>query len=694
MSALQLNPEQKTAVTTVDRPILVLAGAGSGKTRVVAARIAYLIRRKGVKPDEILGMTFTNKAAREMRERVAISIGKQKSSLVTLSTFHSLGCTILRNEIHHLGYQKNFSIYGGAEQLSLITGILRDLYGNGMSMHPLRMQSRLSHTKNRMMTADTFEPQFHDKYDKVMPAVLSRYETSLRACNAVDFDDLLVLVLRLFQEHPKVAAKYRKKYKHLIVDEYQDTNPLQFRLVEELANGGKGLCVVGDDDQSIYAWRGADIQNILSFEKQHPECLRVTLDTNYRSTNTILTAANSVIGNNPGRHEKKLRSDLGEGVCVDLMKCTNENDEAVSVIERIIYYKNRFDLEWRDFAILYRANNLSKPFERVLVQQRLPYRVIGGTEAYDRKEVRDVMAYLQTVVNPNDSLNLLRILNYPRRGIGETSVERIMAWSLQNGVSVEKALRSAGQIPGLTSDASQGIDAFLKIVGRFRREARAKSKGKDAVSTFVSELIEATGIKDELHTSKDSRERINARIQNIDNLIETARRYESEAGANASAREFLTQMALVVNNDSNKDEREEVPNRITLMTLHGAKGLEFPFVFMVAAEDGILPHTRSLRETGGVHEERRLFYVGVTRARRHLTITHAEERATENGAKHLPPSRFIAEIPDELLNVSHSSQGNDHCYLDRESASARLDIKAMMQMFQEKRAQSKSAPVV
>ena len=676
MPQLPLNPSQREAVTTTGRPVLVLAGAGCGKTRVVAARIAHLIHKEGVKPTQILGVTFTNKAAKEMRDRVRCVVGARHAKGVTLSTFHALGCRVLRESIAHLGRPRNFSIYAMSEQLSLVTGIIRDIYGHRLALHPGTMLNRISTVKNRMETPDSFTPRHHDKYDEVLPTVYARYEQSLLACNAVDFDDLLFLVLRLFQTKPDILEQYRSKLRHVLIDEYQDTNHLQFELVEALAGDGSGLCVVGDDDQSIYAWRGADIQNILSFADRHKKCRRVTLDINYRSTNSILAAANSVIANNPGRHEKNLRSDLGAGVCIDVMRCRHESDEAVSVVERILYFKNRFDLAWRDFAILYRANGQAKPFERVLVQRRLPYRVIGGTELYDRKEVRDLVAYLQIATNPKDNLNLLRILNYPRRGIGDSSIEKVMAWSVQHQQPVEKALRAVEKIPGVSAEALGGIASFLERVDRFRKEA--KSRGTGRVSALVRQVIEDTGLADELRSAHEPKERIQGRIRNLENLVAAAEGYEKETGARASAREFVAQVALLSAGDREKNSEEENPNLITLMTLHGAKGLEFPFVFLAGVEDGLLPHLRSMRDTGGIHEERRLFYVGMTRARRHLTLTHADERATENGAKNLPPSRFLREIPDEYLNVTHSSQGNNHCYLDAESASARVDFSGLL----------------
>lgn len=684
MALLDLNPAQLTAATTVGRPVLVLAGAGSGKTRVVAARIAHLIANEGVRSTQILGVTFTNKAAREMRERVIQVVGKSKGKNVTLSTFHSLGCAILREDIHHLGIPPDFSIYATGEQLSLITSIVRDLYGQRMNLHPGIMLYRISLAKNRLESPDEVTPRFNDKYDEILPAVYARYDRSLRACNAVDFDDLLLLVLRLFQQHEDVAQKYRTKYKHIIVDEFQDTNPLQMKMIDAMAGEGKGLCVVGDDDQSIYAWRGADIQNILSFAERRRTCLRVTLDLNYRSTNIILAAANAVVANNPGRHEKTLRSQLGEGVCIDVVKCLHEADEAAAVIERLLYFRQRFRLNWRDFAILYRANGQAKPFERLLVQKRLPYRAIGGTEYFDRKEVRDTLAYLQAIVNASDNLNLLRILNYPRRGIGGVSIERIMNWAAEKRVSVEQTLRNAGDIPGVNSDAVQGIGGFLQLLDEFRGKLKRKAAGKDSVSTLVAELVEAAGIKDELRAAKEPRERIEARLRNIDNLVEAANVYEAEARSKASLRDFLAQVALVSDRDLG-GEPDENPDRITLMTLHGAKGLEFPFVFLAGVEDGLLPHSRALREAGGVHEERRLFYVGMTRARRHLTITHAEERATERGAKRLPLSRFVGEIPDRLLNVTHSSDGPAFCYANPETAAQRADFGLLLKNLAEKR---------
>ena len=686
MPKLPLNKSQREAVTTLGRPILVLAGAGSGKTRVVAGRIAHLILEQGVSPGQILGVTFTNKAAREMSERVRQIVGARKAKGVTLSTFHSFGCKILRAEMHHLGRPNNFTIYAGGEQISLITGLLRDLYGERMALHPGYVLNRISCAKNRMQTPDTFTPEHHDKYDEVLPTVYARYQQSLRACNAVDFDDLLFLVLNLFQQHPKVAKKYQKKYKYIIVDEYQDTNNLQFEIIESLVGDGDGLCVVGDDDQSIYAWRGADIHNILNFEKRHRNCLRVTLDINYRSTETILSAANAVIANNPGRHDKTLRSDIGGGVCIDVLRCSHESDEAAGIVERLLHFRDRFSLDWRDFAVLYRANAQSKPFERLLIQRRLPYRVIGGTQLYDRKEVRDVLAYLRVIVNPKDNLNLLRVLNFPRRGIGETSIDKIMAWSVEREAPLEDSLRFAGGIPGLPGETLKGIESFLALVDGFRGELK-KPSNRRQVATFVERIVTATGLQEALRAAREPRERVEARIRNIENVLASARAYEGEAGAKATIREFVEQMALVSATDRNESKENQVPDVITLMTLHAAKGLEFPFVFLAGVEDGLIPHQRSLRDAGGIHEERRLFYVGMTRARRHLTLSYADERVTENGAKSLPPSRFLGEIPDQYQNVTHTSQGVDHCHLDPETAAGRLDFGAFLTELQTKRSQ-------
>jgi superfamily I DNA/RNA helicase len=639
-----LNKEQCQAVVHTEGPLLVLAGAGSGKTRVITCRIAYLLLKMGVEAENILAVTFTNKAAKEMGERLEELVGKTKREGVIVSTFHSLGVRILRAECRHLGYRPNFSIFDSSDQLGLIRQTMRELGVDPKKITPETVHWKISLLKNALVTPAEFKPRFSDETELLTARVYPRYQSQLKACNAVDFDDIILLTVRLLKEHPEVLARWQERFRYLMVDEYQDTNPSQYLFISLLAAGSRNLCVVGDDDQSIYGWRGADVRKILAFEEDYPGCRVIKLEQNYRCSGTILKAANQVIRNNEARKEKTLWTDSGPGSPIDLIVMADEEEEATTTVERIQTERFRRDAPYADFCILYRTNAQSRAFEEQLRYENVPYVLVGGMRFYDRKEVKDTISWLKVLANPDDEQALLRIINFPRRGIGDSSVEKINAWSMAQRVPLFQTLGRVDEVPGIMPAARQRIFAFSQLL---KSEAELFANGR-LLGDKARELFKRLKIDEELMASTDDTAAARRKVENVEQIVNALASYEERA-AQPSLSGFLERLALL-DEDHDRDQKDHGQDAVTLMSLHSSKGLEFPHVFLVGLEEEILPHRRSMYEDMTVDEERRLMYVGITRAKKHLTISRCLTRRKYGRTEERIPSRFLAEIPDELLN--------------------------------------------
>ena len=665
-----LNPQQRLAVETMRGPVLILAGAGTGKTRVITCRVAHLIDR-GVAPGHILGVTFTNKAAREMQERVARLIPRKARSASgevrnrrdagqpaaldqrpTICTFHSLCVRILRQHIEKLGYKRNFVIYDESEQLGAVRKIMAQISTRGEKADPAAVLALLSRFRNGGERA----PDFGDPEVRAMAEhIRSRYESALRACNAVDFDDLILLTLRLFHEHPAALEACRAKYRYVMVDEYQDTNAAQFRLVHALTREHRNLCVVGDDDQSIYGWRGAEIANLLDMEKHYPETRVIKLEQNYRSTNTILQAANALITHNVRRRGKRLWSQKGDGPKITLHAFADDDEEeARSLADEIEYARVARRVPWADQAILFRTNAQSRPLETALRQAGIRYHVIGGQSFFDRREVRDLLAYLKTLLNPNDDVSLLRIANVPARGLSDVTMERLLAASHERKCPVFAAMKNPVVTATFQAQARRSIEHFVKLIEHSRDRLHAQSLSRDprALQDWADRFLDQIGYFAELRRLEKNPETAENRLRNLKDLIATL------DGPDAVSlppfdrlQAFLEQVSL----DTEREEEEDAApgDAVTLITMHSCKGLEFPHVYIVGMEDGLLPHPRSKTE-GTLDEERRLFYVAVTRAMHTLTISHCGGRRKYGAIVHCHPSPFLKELPAEL--VEHADE--------------------------------------
>ncbi|GFO59382.1 DNA helicase [Geomonas silvestris] len=646
----RLNPEQLAAVKHTEGPLLVLAGAGSGKTGVITYRIAHLILNKKVPPDQILAVTFTNKAAKEMKERVEHLVGRKNCKGIVLSTFHSLGLRVLKRDIECLGYKKNFSIYSTADQVGLVRQIVREVNSSSKKYDAEQIIFRISGAKNKLIPPDRFTPNPTDEVEMMAALVYPRYQSALKAYNAIDFDDIIMLTAELLQHHPKVLQHWQDRFSYIMVDEYQDTNSSQYLLVSSLAAGCGNLCVVGDDDQSIYGWRGADVGNILDFEKDFKGCRTIKLEQNYRSTGNILDAANSVISNNKVRKAKKLWTATGTGPLIDLCIVQDDEEEATSVVERIQLERFKKDTPYSDFAILYRTNSQSRAFEEQLRFEDIPYVLVGGTQFFERKEVKDTISYLRVIANPMDEVALLRIINFPKRGIGDHTVIRINQWSLENEVPLFEALGRVGEIEGVTDVIRDKVLAFHDLLidasERFHGEGSIAEKGKD--------LFERLGIESEIYRTIDDQKAARRKVENVEQVINSMAAYEERVPA-ATLSGFMEKVSLMDEDRfSGKDKKEHGKDAVTLMSLHSSKGLEFPFVFLVGMEDEILPHKRSIYEDDSIDEERRLCYVGITRARQQLVMTRTLFRKKYGKLQERVPSRFLDEIPPAVLNVIQS----------------------------------------
>ncbi|NBU11175.1 MAG: DNA helicase UvrD [Verrucomicrobia bacterium] len=644
-----LNPEQRDAVETIRGPVLILAGAGTGKTRVITFRIAHMVER-GIAPENILAVTFTNKAAREMLERVNQLLPKhrnsdaEKPSRPTVSTFHSLCVRILRQHIELLGYKKNFVIYEESEQLGAIKKILANISAKGEQTDPRAVLTLLSKFKNGGAAA---EAAFKDpNVSALAEHVRKKYESALKACNAVDFDDLILLTLRLFNEHPEALDACRARFRYVMVDEYQDTNAAQFQLVHALTLKHRNLCVVGDDDQSIYGWRGAEVANLLDLEKHFPEVKVVKLEQNYRSTNTILQAANAVIKNNARRRGKNLWSQNGQGTKIQLHAFDTDDTEARTVAETIEFKRMTKRVPWGDQAILFRTNLQSRPIEMELRKAGIRYHLIGGQSFFDRREVRDFIAYVKTFLNPHDDVSLLRIANVPARGLSDVTMERLLGASQERHCSVFTAMRHTDVQAGFQGRAREAIQEFIGFV----EETRAKladdafAAKPDALQQWSEKFLNDTGYWGELRRSEKNQENAENRIRSLRDLIATMDRDGVGKPMSDRLDQFLEDLTL----DSEREEEKEAGDAVTLITMHSCKGLEYPHVYVVGLEDGLLPHSRSKVE-GTMDEERRLFYVAITRAKRELMISHCGGRKKYGQVMPCHPSPFLKELPKELI---------------------------------------------
>lgn len=623
-----LNPAQHDAVIHRGGPLLVVAGAGSGKTRVLTHRIAHLIEEDNVNPFQILAITFTNKAAQEMKDRVAALVGPVAEKM-WVSTFHSACVRILRRDAGQLGYPSAFSIYDQADATRLTSYVVRDLGLDNKKFVARSVHAQISNLKNELVSTDAALDRADGIFDRKIAEIYDEYQRRLRAAGAMDFDDLLTVTVQLFNSFPDALSHYQQRFQHVLVDEYQDTNPAQNDIVLKLGDQHRNVFVVGDSDQSVYAFRGADIRNILEFEKAFPDTGVVVLDQNYRSTQTILDAANSVISNNYGRKPKELWTDKSAGDKIVLYRADDEVDEAAWIIGELERLHGQGGLRWSDVAIFYRANAQSRIIEERLAGVSVPYRVVGGTRFYDRREVKDALAYLRAVVNPTDEVSLKRVLNVPKRGIGDSSVARLDQYANSNGVPFNEALNNWPEV-GISGPAKKGLANFTELL---RQLSNRLSEGP---AELLQLALERSGYIEELRDERSIE--AEGRLENLAELIGSAEQYET-------CEEFLEQVSLVSPTDELDDQSE-----VTLMTLHTAKGLEFPIVFVVGMEDGIFPSFMSLGDPDQLEEERRLAYVGITRAEEQLYLTLAESRWIYGQQQYNTPSRFLREIPDELLD--------------------------------------------
>ncbi|WP_234121738.1 DNA helicase PcrA [Clostridium hydrogenum] len=632
-----LNSEQYDAATTIDGPLLILAGAGSGKTRVLTYRIAYMLEELGVYSSQILAITFTNKAAAEMKERIKGLIGSEKVSSMWIATFHSCCVRILRREIDKIGYNKNFTIYDSDDQKVLVKQCMKEININDKDITDKEVISKIGDAKDKLITAQQFKNQNSDNYkmNKIADVYLL-YQKKLKDNNALDFDDLIFKTVELFKKVPEVLEFYQRKFKYIMIDEYQDTNKSQYEFARLLASATKNICVVGDDDQCIYGWRGADIRNILDFEKEYRNAKVIKLEENYRSKGNILKAANEIIQNNPHEHLKMLRTRSENGSKIKVLRAGSDIDEAAFAASEIKKLMEAEKRNYRDFAILYRTNAQSRIFEDVFIKRNIPYRIIGGLKFYDRKEIKDIMAYLKVISNPLDNVSLKRIINVPKRSIGNTTVSKIENFANEVDECLYNALLDVNNIPGLSQRTATSVSKFASIINSF-----IIRKDEIKTSVLIKEILEQTGYFEELKKSEDIQDE--ARIENLKELVNAAVDFEN-ISEDKSLAAFLEKTALV----ADVDNYDEDADTIVMMTVHSAKGLEFPVVFMVGMENGIFPGNASFSSNYEMEESRRLAYVGVTRAKEQLYMTSARIRKVFGRTEAFPESDFISEIDDNL----------------------------------------------
>jgi DNA helicase-2/ATP-dependent DNA helicase PcrA len=649
-----LNDQQQAAVKHEGSPLLIVAGAGSGKTRVLAHRIAYLLAARGVQPGQVLAITFTNKAAGEMKERVGALVGPRAKSM-WVSTFHSACVRILRAESKRLGMSSSFSIYDAADSQRLMTMVCRDLDLDPKKYPPRLFSAQVSNLKNELVDWESYASRTATPTEEMLAEVYRTYQRRLLDANAVDFDDLIMTTVNLLQAFPEAAEHYRRRFRHVLVDEYQDTNHAQYVLVKEIVGPADDalppaeLAVVGDADQSIYAFRGATIRNILQFEEDYPNAQTILLEQNYRSTQTILSAANSVISRNLNRKPKNLWSDSGSGWPIVGYVADNEHDEASFVAQTVDELSDAGHAKPRDVAVFYRTNAQSRVFEEVFIRVGLPYKVVGGVRFYERREVRDALAYLRVLANPDDVVSMRRIVNTPKRGIGDRAVAAVEVFAQREGIGFAQGLAQAGTVPGLQQRSVNAINGFVRLMDMLRTLVEAGT----GPATVLEAVLEQTGYLAELQASHDPQDE--SRIENLRELEAVAHEFE-EAAPEGTLADFMEQVALVADSDQIPDAGED-GGVVTLMTLHTAKGLEFPVIFLTGMEDGVFPHMRSLGNSQELEEERRLAYVGITRARERLYMSRAVMRSAWGSPQWNPPSRFLEEVPEELVDWQREDTG-------------------------------------
>jgi DNA helicase-2/ATP-dependent DNA helicase PcrA len=652
-----LNPEQRKAVESTEKPLLIMAGAGSGKTRVLTHRIAYLVSVKKAPPWSILAITFTNKSAREMQERVVKLVGAFARD-IWVSTFHSMCVRILRRDIQRLGFTSNFVILDSTDQLSVVKNCLKDLNIDPKRFDPKAVLGAISTAKNELITAEQYESKIGDYFQGVVSQVYHLYQKKLKSNNALDFDDLIMTTIQLFRQEEEVLEFYQKKFQYIHVDEYQDTNRAQYMLCRMLAEKHKRICVVGDSDQSIYKWRGADISNILNFEKDYPEAQLILLEQNYRSTGNILKAANQVISRNTGRKPKNLWTDQGDGAKLRMFQAASEHEEGYYVAGEI---NNNVSggMRYKDHAVLYRTNAQSRVIEEVFIKSDIPYQIVGGTRFYDRKEIKDIVAYLRLISNLDDDISLNRIINVPKRGVGASSMEKLAAAAAAEDSSMFRLLSNLQGI-GLTGRANEALYEFRELIDNLHKMMDYLS-----VTELTQEVLERTAYRDEL--IREGTIEAKSRLENIEEFLSVTLDFEKR-NEERSLVAFLTDLALIADIDVVDRENESAEkNAVILMTMHSAKGLEFPAVFIVGMEEGIFPHSRTFIDEEEMEEERRLAYVGITRAEKQLYLSAARMRTLFGKTSMNAPSRFLDEIPEELREVSVSAGSRSNGWSDDET---------------------------
>ncbi|WP_054957823.1 DNA helicase PcrA [Paenibacillus dakarensis] len=641
----RLNPEQRKAVEATDGPLLIMAGAGSGKTRVLTHRIAYLIATRKAPPWSILAITFTNKAAREMQERVSRLVGPEGKD-IWVSTFHSMCVRILRKDIERIGFTSNFSILDSTDQLSVIRNCMKHLNIDTKKFEPKAIQATMSAAKNELVSPEQYEQKAGDYFESLVAKVYKEYQKRLKSNNSLDFDDLIMTTIQLFKEVPEVLDFYQRKFQYIHVDEYQDTNRAQYMLCRMLADSHHRICVVGDSDQSIYRWRGADISNILNFEEDYPEARTIMLEQNYRSTSNILNAANEVIALNTGRKPKNLWTEQGEGPKIKVFRADSEHDEGYFVASEIS--KNvTAGKSYQDHAILYRTNAQSRVIEEILIKSDIPYQIVGGIKFYDRKEIKDILAYLRLISNPDDDISLTRIINVPKRSIGDTTVGKLAAAAAERGTSIFKVLQFVDDL-GFAGRTRNALVEFYDMIAALNRMIEFLS-----VTELTEKVLEMSQYRNELQTENTIESR--SRLENIEEFLSVTMEFEKN-NEDKSLVSFLTDLALIADIDSMNDDEEDRDDAVVLMTMHSAKGLEFPVVFIIGMEEGVFPHSRAFSDNEELEEERRLAYVGITRAEKQLFLSCARMRTLFGRTTANQPSRFLEEIPDELKEDTQMAQ--------------------------------------
>ncbi len=643
----QLNKEQVQAVKHAKGPLLVLAGAGSGKTRVITFRILYLIQNREVSPRNILAVTFTNKAANEMKGRIYSLAGKRIKGL-TISTFHSFGVRILREHIHLLGYKNNFNIYDENDRKNVVITILNEMHISSMDFNKNIMLKQISLAKNNNLFLKYFDAIENEEYRIIAKGIYARYEELLKNYNSVDFDDLIVLPIKILKKNKEAKEKYRKKYKYILVDEYQDTNNIQYQLLKLLLNKENNICVVGDDDQAIYGFRGSRVEHILKFEKDFPDTKVITLATNYRSTKNILSAASQLIKNNKARHDKTIESIKGTGDKILVCAKMDEKDEAEFVTGKIQEYRLKYNIPWHNMAVLYRTNFQSRPFEEYFRLRDIPYNIVGGMQFYDRKEIKDILAYLKLIANEKDEVSLLRIINCPRRGIGDKTIYYLNQYSIQKQVSLYETLKNVFDVDGVKNAVKATISGFVDLIEKYKKQFFHTKK---PMYRIAYDLIREIKYEDELKGVIDELHIVKRKMYNISELISSIKAFENESmelEEKPSLYNYLNKISLLTKDEEEKED-DLKEGKVSLMTFHLSKGLEFQVVFLVGIEEGLLPHLKSIEEGGSPEEERRLFYVGITRTKEHLVITHALMRNKFGTTEERLPSRFISELPEDIV---------------------------------------------